>query len=323
MTSPPPLAELPREAPVRVLRAAASRALETAGVESPLLDAGLLLAHVLGWPRHRLSLEPDFVPSEAERARFDELLAGRLERRPVAYLLGEKEFYGLPFRVGPGVLVPRPDSETLVELALARIPGDGAGFRVADIGTGSGCLAATLAHHRPAARVLAVELSSGALPLARANLAPSPERAPRGVWLVQGDLAACLAPESLDLMVSNPPYVDPATSPELAPELDHEPPGALFAAERGLACVRELLPQARRVLRPGAWLVLEHGFDQGAAIREIAEAAGLVEVSTARDLGRRERCLLARQPRAPGEAAPGPSGGNRAPLPDPDPGRIG
>jgi release factor glutamine methyltransferase len=280
---------------VAELRQSAIQRLRRAGVESPLLDAGVLLAHVLECPRHQLVLEPERQPSSAQILTFERLLEGRCQRVPVAYLTRTKEFFGLDFSVGPGVLVPRPDSETLVELALEMIP-EKAPWRILDVGTGSGCLAASVAHFRPQAHVFALELSPEALALASQNLTPNPARAPGGVPLIQGNLLSCLRNHSLDLLLSNPPYVDPNTAPTLAPELGHEPEGALFAAHAGLACIERLLPQALRVLRPGGHLLLEHGFDQGEATRTLAKEFGLTEVHTVQDLARRDRCLVARCP---------------------------
>jgi release factor glutamine methyltransferase len=250
---------------------------------------GLLLAEVLGVDRHALALEPERVLTPEEAATFEALLARREAREPVAYLLGRREFYGIDLVVGPGALVPRPDTETLVELALERLPGEGNGRRVLDVGTGSGAIAAVLREYRPRARVLASDRSPEALAVADRNLAP------RGVRVVRGDWVDWVGPGALDVLVSNPPYLDPASRDRLAPDLAFEPTDALFAPEAGLACIERLCREAPRVLRPGGWILLEHGWDQGPAARDLAQAAGLAEVGTVSDLAGRDRCLVARR----------------------------
>lgn len=274
------------------LRREGVRRLRLAGVDSPELDVALLLAFVLEVPRYQLAVEPDRAVPPAAAARFDALLRRREAREPLAYLVGRRDFHQLTLEVGPGALVPRPDTELLVELALERIPGDGRGLRVLDVGTGSGCVAAAIRRARPAARVVASELSAAALAVARGNLAPL------GVPLVRGDLVDWVAPAALDLLVSNPPYLDPAGRAALAPELAHEPEVALFAPEAGLALLRSLVAAAPGRLRPGGWLLLEHGHDQGEATRAAAAAAGLEAAETRRDLAGRDRCLVARKAHA-------------------------
>lgn len=284
MTAPPPPPEAgPR--PAREVLVEATRVLREAGVPSPALDAGLLLADLLGVAREALVLDPTLPVSRDLQTQLEERLSARAQRLPVAYLLGRKGFHELELAVGPGCLVPRPDSECVLEAALARIPADGEGWRVVDVGTGSGCLAASLAAARPRARVLAADLSAQALGWASRNHPGA---------CVQGDLLAWAQDASLDLVISNPPYLDREAGGD--PELAHEPALALYAEDRGLAVLRRLVPEARRVLRPGGHLLVEHGAEQGPATREMARAAGLVEVRTGQDLAGRDRFLAARAP---------------------------
>lgn len=279
----------PAPGSVAVARREATERLARAGCDSPSLDAGLLLAEVLGMARHQLALVPDRALTASERRAFEALLARREAREPVAYLLGRREFYGVELYLARGALIPRPDTETLVELALERLPGEGSGRRVLDAGTGSGAIAAVLREYRPRARVWASDRCAEALQVADRNLGP------RGVRVVRGDWVDWVADEGLDLLVSNPPYLDEANRAQLAQDLDHEPAHALFAPEGGLAFVDHLCREALRVLRPGGFLLLEHGWDQGPAARDLAIAAGLTEVGTVADLAGRDRCLVARR----------------------------
>lgn len=268
----------------RKLLLEACQRLRQAKIPSPALDARLLLAHALGIPAEDLVLRPPSQVSEAARERFLRDIEARCQATPVAYLLGHREFFGQDFRVGPGVLIPRPDSETLVEAVLARVPeGEQTGI---DIGTGSGCLAASLAGMRPAWKLFASDLSPRALGFARLNLPPE-------VGLMRARSLEALASGSMDFILSNPPYVDPATQKDLAPDLSHEPELALFAEERGMRVLRELIEDSPRVLRPGGWLFLEHGFDQGPATRALAFRCGFLEVETLPDLAGRDRVTVA------------------------------
>lgn len=249
----------------------ARRRLAAAPFAPSTREAMLLLGHVLGW-REAQVIARDAEPVAAElAARFEALLERRLRGEPVAYLLGEREFYGRPFAVDPRVLIPRPETEHLVETALAQtLP---AQPRILDIGTGSGCLAVTLARELPAARVAATDVSLGALAVAAANVRR--HGVGERVSLVAADLVAGLDLGAFDLVVSNPPYVDPAQLPELSVEVHgFEPHGALFAADAGLAVLRRLLA-AGADLRPGVPLLLEIGKGQVEAVAGGAAAAGL------------------------------------------------
>jgi release factor glutamine methyltransferase len=249
----------------------------------PASEARALLARVLCAPRERLIAHPESVVTPQARAEYMALVARRQTGEPLAYLLGEKEFYGRPFTVTPDVLVPRPDTETLIDVALACLRNRDAP-RVLDLGTGSGCIAITLQLARPDARVLATDVSAAALAVARANA-----RSLRAdVTFQQGDWFAALGPGvTFDLIVSNPPYVA-AADPHLD-ALGHEPSIALTDGGDGLRCLSILTGSARGYLREGAWLALEHGFDQAAAVRQHMEDAGFRDVTAHRDAGGQTR----------------------------------
>ncbi len=254
------------------------------------LEAELLVAHALGLDRLGLFLafERPVEASEIDRAR--DLLVRRVQGTPVAYLTGVREFYARPFEVGPGVLVPRPETELLVDRARALAAGR-PGLVVGDLGTGSGCLAVTLALELDAPRVVGLDVSAEALRWARANA----QRHGAAVELLEGDgldALAAAAPEGYDLLVSNPPYVDPATRDALAPEVrDHEPALALFAPAGDVdRWVRELVERAPALVRPGGALLVELGHDQGPRARALAER-GPGATRLHRDLAGRERVL--------------------------------
>ncbi len=232
------------------------------GVEAAPREAEHLVAHALGLDRLRLFLSLDRPLEKAEILRGRELVVRRGKHEPTAYLLGKREFYGREFQVGPGVLVPRPETELLVDRARALLDGRAA-LRIADIGTGSGCLAVTLALELPGSRVSAVELAPRALDYARRNA----ERHGAAVEFHLGDACAPLAGH-FDLVVSNPPYVDPAERALLAPEIrEHEPPEALFAPPGDPDhWVRRLVSESRELLAGGGWLLVELGQGQAARV---------------------------------------------------------
>lgn len=265
------------------------------GNEEARLESDLLVAHALGVDRLGLlmRLDAQLEPANVDRAR--ELLVRRSKDEPVAYITGSREFYGRAFLVGSGALVPRPETELLVDLARSwhtdwQAAG-GKDARVLDLGTGSGCLAATLALEIEEAQVLAVDCSEEALAWAQRNV-QALELAER-VELFLGDgleLAETRAP--FDLLLSNPPYVDPASAASLAADVrDHEPSLALFAPGEDLDFwARELLERSSRLLAPGGVLLVELGFDQGPRVIEIARGLGL-EVQLRKDLAGIERVL--------------------------------
>lgn len=270
-----------------VLAAAAARL----GDEDGRLEAEVLLAHCLGRPRSHLLAWPDKVLDAAARERFEGLVARRLAGAPVAHLTGVREFWSLALTVTPDILIPRPDTETLVERALAHIP-PGRPLTVADLGTGSGAVALALASERPACTVVATDRSAAALAVAARN------RATLGlanVHLAAADWCAPFAAGACDVMVSNPPYVA-AADPHLEQgDVRFEPRGALTAGADGLDAIRRIVAGAPRCLA-GGWLLLEHGFDQGPAVRALLTGAGFRQVRTHPDLAGRERVSEGRWP---------------------------
>lgn len=243
------------------------------------LEVRVLLGHALGVTRAWLvAHEHDELPA-ALLEKYQALLARRLFGEPVAYLLGEKEFFGRSFHVTPEVLVPRPETELLVELALAKLPA-GKPARLLDLGTGSGCIAVTVALERPDCGVIAVEQSAAALAVARQNAVHL--GAKLGFYLGNWYQALPRDMEKFDLVVSNPPYVAEG-DPHLA-ALAHEPASALASGADGLADIRLVVQGAPAWLKPGGWLLFEHGWDQGEACRGLLEAAGFYDVETRADL---------------------------------------
>jgi release factor glutamine methyltransferase len=268
------------------LQAEGVRRLRTAAApqHTPALDAELLLAHVVAEPRARLRSHPEIPVDPQQRDRYLELIARRAAGEPLAYLTGRKAFWSLELIVTPAVLIPRPETELLVERALALGPEGTA--RVADLGTGSGAIALALAHERPRWRVVATDLSAAALAVARANAAAL------GLGRVElraGDWFGALAGERFDLIVCNPPYIA-AGDPALAdPALRHEPSLALTPGADALASLRTIARGAPPHLVPGGWLLLEHGAGQAADLARELVLAGFAHVRSHRDLAGHER----------------------------------
>jgi release factor glutamine methyltransferase len=253
------------------------------GSTTPELDAEVLLAHILAVPRPHLRSHPE-EPVGTVGASYRALLERRALGVPLAYLTGAREFWSLPLRITPAVLVPRPETELLVERALAL--GNVTQASIAELGTGSGAVALALASERPHWRVTAIELSPEALAVARAN---AEQLALTGIDFRQGSWFEPLAEERFDLILSNPPYVasdDPALD---EPSLAHEPRLALTPGADALECLRSIAHGAPQHLRPGGWLLLEHGTAQGAALRNELVLAGLRSVRSHHDLAGHER----------------------------------
>jgi len=265
--------------------------LKERGSASPRLDAQLLMGRVLGMDRVQLYLNFDKPLNDDELGRLRALVRRRGEREPMAYLLGEREFWSLRFAVGPGVLVPRPDTETLVRAALPHCAaGDAAGpVFVADVGCGSGCVGMAIASEVPEVRVFATDRSRAALDCARENAAAL-GLADR-VALLMGDLLDPVpASRPIDVVVSNPPYIASEVLATLEPEVrDHEPREALDGGADGLDIYRRLIPAAAARARRA--VLVEIGFDQADAVRALFEAAGLREVQVIRDLGGNDRVV--------------------------------
>ncbi|MBA3564722.1 MAG: peptide chain release factor N(5)-glutamine methyltransferase [Gammaproteobacteria bacterium] len=256
-----------------------------ASSDSPRLDAEVLLAHALGQPRSFLRAWPEKAPSAKYAQAFADLVARRAAGAPVAYLTGEREFFSLPLAVNPSVLIPRPETELLVELALERIALD-ADLQILDAGTGSGAIALAIARERPRCRVVASDVSFAALTIAKWNAG----RLGLGdVAFVAGDWLAPFPARSFNLIVSNPPYV-PDADPHLEQgDVRAEPRMALAAGTDGLDAIRIIARQAARCLRPGGSLILEHGHDQGEAVADILQRSGFRKLQAARDLGGQAR----------------------------------
>ena len=263
------------------------------------LDAEALLLHLTGKNRAWLLTHAANPFGGCTATQYAALLQRRLRGEPIQYITGACEFYGLPFRVTPAVLIPRPETEHLVDTAiqlrmgapgLASEPWEGS---ILDIGTGSGAIAIALAHHLPQARVTAIDLSTSALALAQENAKHN------GVFVrfLQGDLLAPVAGETFDLIVSNPPYVADTDLATLDPEVrDFEPHAALFAGPDGLAVYRRLIPAAFAALTPGGWLVLEIGYGQSESVPALCAAAGFHRIATTPDLQGIPRVVAAAHP---------------------------
>lgn len=257
-------------------------------------EAELLLLHVLDRPRSWLFAHATDPLAAADQATFEALLARRVAGEPVAYLTGRRGFWTLDLEVDPTTLIPRPETELLVELALERLPPDQA-LQLADLGTGSGAIALALASERPRARVLATDASPDALAVAARNAA---RHELHNVRFAEGghNWYAPLQGARFDLIASNPPYIA-SDDPHLAQgDLRFEPASALASGVDGLDDIRRIVDGGQAHLLPGGWLLIEHGWDQGAAIRALFDAAGFAEVQTVQDLEQRDRITLGRRP---------------------------
>jgi len=272
-----------------------TRRFEAAGVDSPRLAAQVLLAHALGCDRVGLYVQFDKPLGPDELGRYRELVRRRLAGEPVAYLVGSQEFWSIALAVDERVLIPRRDSETLVEAVLAAIADRSAPLRIADIGTGSGALALALLRELPAARVVATDIAPGAVAMATENAAAL-GLADR-IELRQGDLCEPFAGEAFDVLVANLPYVPSGAIDGLAAEVRREPRAALDGGADGLVLIRRLVAGCAGCIAPGGLVALEHGFDQGAAVRELLAAAPgpFAPAETRADLAGRPRVTVARR----------------------------
>jgi release factor glutamine methyltransferase len=276
---------------------------EKLGLDSPRLTAELLLAHVLHVSRIRLYTDLDRPLEAAELGAVRALIVRRASGEPTSYLTGTREFYGRTFAVDPRVLVPRPETELLVEAVLQAVPRD-AEVRVLDLCTGSGCVGITVALERPRARVLATDTSPGAVEVARANA--SALGAAERFEARLGDLLAPVEDEApFDVVVANPPYVPRGEIPTLPPEVRREPQLALDGGPDGLDVVRRIATAAPGRLVTGGLLALEIGDGQGPAVHSLLEAAGYGSVRIERDLARHDRLALGTHPRGPATTHPG------------------
>ena len=285
MCPPNILKEFLREATARLVRA---------GADAPRLSAQLLACRVLDCTRLELELRADDALSPQQQAAFAALLDRRVLGEPVARILGEREFYGRSFAVTGATLVPRPETELLVELALARLPA--AKLVVADLGTGTGCLGVSLCAERPAWKAVLADISAPALRVAADNAGR--HGVAQRVLLVRGDLCApLLQAASLEGIVSNPPYISEAEYRTLSPEVrDFDPRSALVPGASGLEHIRALAVRAAEALRPGGLLLMEFGAEQGRAVEEIfCGRPDWADIRIHKDLAGLERCLEARK----------------------------
>jgi len=256
----------------------------------PALENRILLAHVTGLSRVQLITQSERQLSDDEAARLANLVTRRVDGEPIAYLVGRREFFGLDFLVNDAVLIPRPDTELLVELAIERLPQGGA---LLDMGTGSGAIAVSIAHARADARVAALDASSAALDVARANAAAHGV----SVRFLESDWFAALgADERFDVIASNPPYIAAGDAHLAQGDLRFEPTGALTDGADGLSALRTIIDGAPRHLVARGWLLLEHGYDQAAAVRDLLAGAGYADVQSWRDLAGIERASGGRLP---------------------------
>jgi release factor glutamine methyltransferase len=270
--------------------------LAEAGIDAARSEAWLLLAAATGRERAGLMAGDLEELTVEQEERLEDMVRRRCAREPMAYVLGEKEFWSLPFRVGPAVLIPRPETETVVEAALAQVADRGAPLRVLDLGTGSGCLLLALLSELPHAQGLGVDLSEPALELASAN-AEHLGLAARARF--EGRDWGAGLDGVFDLIVSNPPYVGAAELAGLEPEVrDFEPQIALIARPDGLAAYRALIPDCARLLAKAGSVALEIGQGQGGAVAKLLADAGLAVVERRPDLAGIERCLIAKAGRA-------------------------
>jgi release factor glutamine methyltransferase len=259
------------------------------GIESPRLDAELLVAHALAIDRMRVFLDADRPLEGAELATLRDLVKRRRAFEPIAYLRGEREFYGLKFRVDKRVLVPRPDTETLVDAALARSAHVSMSMRQLDLCTGSGCVAVAMARQRPTSTVFASDVSDGALAVARDNAL---RLGAYNVAFFESDLFAAFAGKRFDVITANPPYIASAEIATLMPDVrDHEPRLALDGGDDGLDLVRRIVAEAPDHLASGGLLALEIGAGEAPATVQLLEARGFTDVRVHRDIARIERVI--------------------------------
>jgi release factor glutamine methyltransferase len=249
------------------------------------IEAELLLAYVLGKPRSWLIAHADDVLDQAHADTYAALIERRAAGEPVAYITGHRGFWSLDLEVTPATLIPRPETELLVELALERLPRE-TSSKVADLGTGSGAIALAIARERPSAQVVATDVSVEALAVAQRNANRHHIRNVsfmKGVWFIP------LVDKRFDMIVSNPPYIESADSHLTQGDLRFEPLSALAAGQDGLDDIRRIVGDAKHHVTTRGWLLIEHGWNQGEAVRMLLRNAGFVDVFTARDIEQRER----------------------------------
>ena len=265
-----------------------SAQLTTAGSNSPQLDSAVLLCHVLDKPRSYLLTWPEKQLDDTQFDIFSALLARRIAGEPIAYIVGEREFWSLSLKVAPSTLIPRPDTERLVELALEKIPTHQC--QVLDLGTGTGAIALAIASERADVAVTGIDLRPEAVALATENS--------HRLDITNSRFLCCSCYSPLEqqpqfaVIVSNPPYIDEADPHLIEGDVRFEPKSALVASDNGLADIRIISQYGRQYLLPDGWLLMEHGFEQGAAVRTILEQLGYVQVSTCQDYAGLDRVTM-------------------------------
>ncbi len=270
------------------LKAAAARLTQS---DSARRDAEILLGFVTGRARTFLMAFGETLLTQQQQEQLERLLVRRERGEPVAYLIGEREFWSLPLSVSPATLIPRPDTECLVELALERLPSSSC--NILDLGTGTGAIALALASERQDCRVTGVDLQPEAVALAQHN---AQKLAIGNAQFLQGSWFAPLAGQTFALIASNPPYID-AADPHLAQgDVRFEPSSALVAQQHGLADLSAIVQQAPHYLESQGWLLLEHGWQQGESVRALLQAAGFISIATRRDYGDNDRVTFGQWP---------------------------
>lgn len=279
---------MPAENSVEYTLKQAVQQLQESGSDSPSLDAAVLLCHALDKPRSFLLTWPDKILDAQQLAAFDDLLQRRLTGEPVAYIVGEREFWSLPLKVSPTTLIPRPDTERLVEIALDKamqMEGD-----ILDLGTGTGAIALALASELPQRQVTGIDLKEDAQQLAQSNaraLNLNNTQFLAGSWF-----EPLAAGTEFALIVSNPPYIEKEDPHLTQGDVRFEPLSALVADEKGLADIRHIATQARDYLMDNGWLMFEHGFEQGEPVRELLRSLGYDQVATYKDYGDNDRVTI-------------------------------
>lgn len=262
--------------------------LQESGSDSPSLDAAVLLCHALDKPRSFLLTWPNKILDAQQLAAFDDLLQRRLTGEPVAYIVGEREFWSLPLKVSPTTLIPRPDTERLVEIALDKamqMEGD-----ILDLGTGTGAIALALASELPQRQVTGIDLKEDAQQLAQSNA--SALNLNNTQFLAGSWFEPLAAGTEFALIVSNPPYIEKEDPHLTQGDVRFEPLSALVADEKGLADIRHIATQARDYLKDNGWLMFEHGFEQGEPVRELLRSLGYDQVATYKDYGDNDRVTI-------------------------------
>lgn len=269
---------------------------------SPRIDAEVLLCHSLGCDRSRLRARPEAELAPRRRSHFEALVDRRASGEPIAYIVGHRGFHALELMVTPDVLIPRPETELLVDTALKALAARDADSRVLDLGTGCGCIALAIAHGAPDACVTAIERSTAALAVARAN---AERLGLTRVVFREGDWLNGLGSQHFDIVVANPPYVASSDPHLKRGDLRFEPHEALVAGSDGLDAIRDIAANVPAQLAPDGLLAVEHGYDQGSRVRELFMAEGLRDVETLVDFGGHPRVTHGRAPRFDGRSWPG------------------